>query len=335
MAEYKPPFQLTEEIVSLAMEIGESIGAIMVDATMSPDPKLRRESRVRSIYSSLAIEQNTLSLDQVTAVIDGKRILGPPKEIQEVKNAYEAYEHMSAYDPYSMEDLLTVHRYMMKDLVPEAGCFRSGNVGVFQGDQLIHAGTPAKFVPEVMAQLFNWLRTTHMHPLIKSCIFHYEFEFIHPFSDGNGRTGRLWHSLILQRWKPIFVWLPIETLIQEKQEGYYKALNESNNLNECTPFVLFMLEVIRDALAEIIQNQKAFIPTNDGNNVGRKVAGDVGINGDIVIKILKKEPHATAKSLAEAVNLSPRQVERILAELKREGKIVRKGSNKSGWWEVN
>jgi len=171
--------------------------------------------------------------------------------------------------------------------------------------------------------------------LIKSCAFHYEFEFIHPFSDGNGRTGRLWHSLILQRWKPVFLWLPIETLIQEKQEGYYKALNESNSLNECTPFVTFMLEVIRDALAEIIQNQKAFIPTNDGKNVGIKAAGDVGINRDAVIKILKKQPHATAKSLAEAINLSPRQVERVLAELKKEGKIVRKGSNKSGWWEVN
>ena len=145
----------------------------------------------------------------------------------------------------------------------------------------------------------------------------------------------MWHSLILQRWKPIFLWLPIETLIQEKQEGYYKALNESNNLNECTPFVIFMLEVIRDALAEIIQNQKAFIPTNDGKNVGRKTIGDVGINRDVVIEILKKQPHSTAKSLAEAMNLSPRQVERVLAELKKEGKIVRKGSNKSGWWEVN
>ncbi len=335
MGEYKPPFHLTEDIMTLSMEIGESIGAMMVDSTMSPDPKLRRESRVRSIYSSLAIEQNTLSLDQVTAVIDGKRILGPPKDIQEVRNAYEAYEHMSSYDPYSMEDLLTVHRYMMKGLVPEAGCFRSGNAGVFQGDQLIHAGTPARFVPEVMARLFDWLRSGNMHPLIKSCIFHYEFEFIHPFSDGNGRTGRLWHSLILQRWKPVFLWLPIETLIQEKQEGYYNALNESNRLNDCTFFVTFMLEVIRDALAEIIRNQKAFIPTKDGINGGIKDRKNVGINRDAVLRVLRKRPDATAKSLAETINLSPRQVERILAELKKEGAIVREGSNKSGRWIVS
>ena len=231
MNEYSPPFHMTDEITGLVIQIGELVGAVSVDAGLSPDPRLRRESRIRTIYSSLAIEQNTLSLDQVTDVIDGKRVLGPPKDIREVKNAYEAYERMELFDPCSMDDLLAAHRLMMRDLVTEAGRFRAGNVGVFREGQLIHAGTPAAYVPEVMAQLFAWLRESGLHPLIKSCVFHYEFEFIHPFADGNGRTGRFWQSLILQRWKPIFAWLPVETLIRERQEDYYAALNSLQRLD--------------------------------------------------------------------------------------------------------
>lgn len=154
--------------------------------------------------SSLAIEQNSLSLDQVSDVINGKRVLASPQDIREVKNAYEAYEYLSKFNPYSLDDLLNAHHFMMNGLVENAGCFRSSGVGVYDGNKLIHAGTPARYVPEVMNQLFNWMRYSRLHPLVKSCIFHYEFEFIHPFSDGNGRTGRLWHSLILQRWKAFF-----------------------------------------------------------------------------------------------------------------------------------
>ncbi len=164
-----------------------------------------RENRIKTIHSSLAIEQCTLSLEQVSDVINEKRVLAPPKEIQEVKNAYEAYEKLHKLAPYSLKDLLTAHKYMMSNLVSEAGTFRSRGVGVYAGEQLIHAGTPAQYVPETMKDLFGWLKESKLHPLIKSCVFHYEFEFIHPFEDGNGRTGRLWHSLILQRWK---VFLP-------------------------------------------------------------------------------------------------------------------------------
>ena len=224
---YQPPFHMTEEITNLIVEIGQYVGSITTYETMHQNPVLRRESRIKTIYSSLAIEQNTLSLDQVSDVIAGKRVLGPPQDIREVKNAYEAYERVSALDPYSVKNLLLAQRIMMEGLTKEAGVFRSGNVGVFAGDQLVHAGTPAKYVPELMAQLMTWLKESKYHPLVKSCIFHYEFEFIHPFADGNGRTGRLWQSLILQKWNDLFAWLPVETLVHENQEEYYRVLQKA------------------------------------------------------------------------------------------------------------
>ena len=217
---YAPPFRMTEEITNLVIEIGECVGKISVSDAATKDPKLRRVNRMQTIHATLAIEQNALTLEQVTAVIQGKRVLAPPQDICEVKNAYEAYEHMREFDPYSMEDLLKAHRFMMRGLVEEAGCLRTSNVGVYAQDRLVHMAPPAERVGDLMRQLFRWLRTSRLHPLVKSCIFHYELEFIHPFADGNGRMGRLWHCLILQRWQPFFAYLPIETLIHEKQEGY-------------------------------------------------------------------------------------------------------------------
>ena len=252
---YQPPFTMTEEITNLVIEIGEQVGAVAAYDSLQPNPTLRRENRIKSIHSSLAIEQNTLTLEQVSDIIDGKRVLGPPQDIREVKNAYEAYERISSLDPYSVKNLLLAHRIMMEGLVKEAGVFRSKNVGVYAGNQLIHAGTPANYVPELIDQLFAWMKRSKLHPLVKSCIFHYEFEFIHPFADGNGRTGRLWQSLILQKWKPFFAWLPVETLIHEKQDEYYAALNALNSEGESTIFVTFMLQIIRDALADIIKTQ--------------------------------------------------------------------------------
>lgn len=325
-----PPFHLTDEIAGLAIEIGELVGAVSVDAGLSPDPRLRRESRIRTIYSSLAIEQNTLSLDQVTDVIDGKRVLGPPKDIREVKNAYEAYERMELFDPCSMDDLLAAHRLMMQDLVTEAGRFRAGNVGVFREGQLIHAGTPVAYVPEVMAQLFAWLRESGLHPLIKSCVFHYEFEFIHPFADGNGRTGRFWQSLILQRWKPIFAWLPVETLIRERQEEYYSALNAANSQGESTAFVAFMLSVIRDALEELRQNQRLHVVNNGAENV----VDQREQNRRSLLAIVKQRPKSSAREIALLMNLSPRQIQRIMADLQADGKLIRHGSPRNGFWEA-
>ena len=330
MSSYSPPFQMTDEIMNLVAEISELVGIVSVDGQFTPDPKLRRENRIKSIYSSLAIEQNTLSLDQVTAVIDGKRVLGPPKDIREVRNAYEAYERLSELDPESMEDLLLAHRMMMQDLVPDAGCFRSGNVGVFRGEQLMHAGTPAAYVPEVMRQLIDWLRTTSVHPLIKGAIFHCEFEYIHPFSDGNGRTGRLWHSLILQQWRPIFAWLPIENMIHEHQEEYYQALNTAQNSAQNEVFTSFVLRLIRNLLQEIHEGQAGNVVDNVVNNVVEN--GGKGQNA--VMAVLKKKPRASAREIAALVNMSERQIQRIRAELKAQGVLIRHGSPKGGWWEI-
>ncbi|MBR2824494.1 MAG: Fic family protein [Clostridia bacterium] len=328
MSDYVPPFHLTEEIAELGIEIGELLGTLSVSADLSADPRLRRETRIRSIYSSLAIEQNTLSLDQVTDVINGRPVLGPPKDIREVQNAYEVYERMASFDPCSMEDLLIAHRLMMTDLVREAGCFRSGDVGVFSGGRLIHAGTPAAYVPEVMGQLFEWLRTTTLHPLIKSSIFHCEFEFIHPFADGNGRTGRFWQTLILQKWKPVFAWIPVESIIHERQGEYYQALNAASSKGECTGFVAFMLTAIRDTMKRIITAQQAHVGEDVGDHVGENV-GEMS-----VIAILKRMPKASANTIAEMTHLSSRQIERILARLKQEGRIARHGSARNGYWEV-
>lgn len=248
---YKPPFHTTDRMTSLIGEICEQIGRITVLQGGTVKAHLRRENRIRTIHSSLAIENNTLSIEQVTAIIDGKRILGNPNEIREVKNAYEAYELLLALDPYSVDDLLKAHSLMMKGLVHENGKFRSGSVGVFDGKNLVHMAPPAASVPFLIKDLFNWYKQSQLHPLVKSAVFHYEFEFIHPFSDGNGRMGRMWHSLLLGAWKEIFFWLPVEELIQTRQKDYYNALNESGRVSDCAVFVELMLEIIRDSLKNI------------------------------------------------------------------------------------
>lgn len=330
MDTYSPPFHMTDEITNLISEISEMLGALSVDTHFSPDPVLRRKNRMRTIHSSLAIEQNTLSLDQVTAVIEGKRVFGPPKDIQEVKNAFEAYERMSALDPLSMDDLLTAHRLMMRDLIPDAGCFRSGNVGVFQGDQLVHAGTPAQYVPEVMAQLFSWLRSATVHPLVKGCLFHFEFETIHPFSDGNGRTGRLWHSLILQQWRPILAWLPVESMVREHQEEYYQTLNGGQRQGDGTDFTAFMLRMLRGTLEEIRQDQQL----HDAINGVDHVVDQREQTRRSLLAIVKQRPQSSAREIALLMNMSPRQIQRVMADLQADGRLIRHGSPRNGSWEV-
>ena len=251
MDRYVPPFHVTKEMISLISEISEMVGSITTWDSMNANPQLRRDSRVKTIHASLAIENNSLSLEQVTSIINGKRVLGAPKDIREVKNAYEAYEQLFTLNPYSMDDLLSAHEMLMADLVNESGKFRTGSVGIFEGDKMIHMAPPAEYVPGQIAALLDWAREDSIHMLVKSCVFHYEFEFIHPFADGNGRMGRMWQTLLLSGWRPIFAWLPVETLIRERQDEYYSALREADSLGCADPVTSFLLEAIRDALRDI------------------------------------------------------------------------------------
>lgn len=253
MEKYQPPFTITNEILSYVSSISEKIGRITAISNLETKPHLRKNNRIKSIYSSLKIEANSLTLGQVRDVINDKMVLGEKKEIQEVKNAYAAYEKLSLIDPYEIRDLKLFHGIMTKYLVEESGEFRRGEEGVFNGDQCIFMAPPARLVPQLMQELFDWMKTAQsdVHPLILSSVFHYEFVFIHPFSDGNGRMARLWHTAILSRWKPVFEYIPIESQIEKFQEEYYEAIARCHAAGESTIFIEFMLSQIDKILDKI------------------------------------------------------------------------------------
>lgn len=245
---FQPPFTITPEILNRVAAISEAIGRLTVLTDQARSLRLRRINRIRTIHGSLAIEGNTLSEAQITAILEGKRVIAPPREVQEVKNALAAYDRFHTWKPEAEKDLLEAHRILMSGLIDEAGMYRQGGVGVMAGQRVIHMAPAAGRVPHLMADLFGWLATSLDHPLIASSVFHYEFEFIHPFADGNGRMGRLWQSLILARWNPLFADIPVESLIFEHQAEYYDALCESTRQTNSAPFVAFMLRMILDAV---------------------------------------------------------------------------------------
>ena len=253
MGDYKPPFTITNKILSYVSSISEKIGHIIAISNLESKPHLRKNNRIKSIHSSLKIEANSLSLGEVRDVINGKIVLGEQKEIQEVKNAYAAYEKFSEINPYSIRDLKRFHGIMTKYVVEESGDFRRGEEGVFNGEQCIFMAPPARFVPQLMEDLFAWMKESQnsVHPLIISSVFHYEFVFIHPFSDGNGRMARLWHTAILSKWKPIFEYIPIEGQIEKFQGEYYGAIAKCHVEGASTIFIEFMLAQIDKILDDI------------------------------------------------------------------------------------
>lgn len=311
----KPPFEITEAALSDVMEISELVGKISSTQNLSTSPILRCQNRIRTIYSSLAIEQNTLSLEQVTAVLSGKRVLAPPKDIAEVKNAYEIYDHLAELNPYSIDDLLLAHRTMMQGLVHEAGEFRSRPVGVVDNQgNVLHFGTLPQYVPYLMEELVQWTESSPFPLLIKSCVFHYEFEVIHPFADGNGRIGRLWHTLLLSKWNPLFAWLPIESIIHDHQVEYYAAINQSNAQGEGTAFIEFMLGIIKEALQEAIDEQPAEKPSMQSKEELRweKIADFLRTNSTI-----------QNSDVQNFLDVSSATASRILNALTKEGKLIK------------
>ena len=255
---YIPPYRITDKILSLVADISEKIGKITERTNLDSKPHLRKNNKIKSIHSSLAIEANSLSLDEVRDVINGRAVIGKQKEIQEVKNAYAAYEEIGRFDIYSIEELKRLHGIMTKYTVEESGSFRRGEEGVFNGDKCIFMAPPASLVPEQMKSLFDWMNKAKdtVHPLILAAVFHYEFVFIHPFSDGNGRMARLWHTAILTAWKPMLEFIPIESQIEKFQDGYYNAIAKCHTDGESTVFIEFILEQISTVLGEILNSAK-------------------------------------------------------------------------------
>lgn len=285
---------------------------------------LRKANRIKTIHSSLAIEGNTLSEDEVRDIINGKPVVAPNRQIQEVKNAIRVYDLYSQLNPFAEKDLLKAHNIMMEALTDDAGQYRSGGVGVFGESGLIHMAPPPQRVPELMGELFAWLKKSKDHLLIRSCVFHYEFEFIHPFSDGNGRTGRLWQSLILGRLNPLFEHLPIENMVYANQQEYYNAIAASSAEGQSGPFIDFMLNEIMKTLQKSI---KEGVPNKAPNKVPNKTELSV-------LRLLSDNPRLTRFDLAEKVGITENGIKKVVANMKTAGWIERMGSNKNGYWVV-
>ena len=251
MKKNAPPFTLTDEMVNLIAEVTEKLGRLEESQRIENNLHLRKENRIKTIKSTTAIENNTLSLKQVTDVINGKRGIGKIDEITEVKNSFLAYEKMSGYNPFTIKSLLQAHGYITTALLKKPGKFRLGDVGVFDGNKVIHIGARPEFVHDLIQDLLDWADKTDSHPLIVSAVVHYEIEYIHPFEDGNGRIGRLWQTVILSKWKPIFEYIPIETIVYKYQQNYYNAISQSRKDNSSNCFILFMLAAINEAHDEL------------------------------------------------------------------------------------
>ena len=322
MRNKKPPFEITNAMIDHVAEIAELVGRLTSTNQLSANPTLRRTNRIRTIHGSLAIEQNTLTLEQVTAVLNGKQVLAPPKDVVEVKNAYEIYERLDELNPFSVDDLLTAHGIMTRGLVDESGVFRSKHIGVVdQEGHILHFGTLPQYVPDLVMELLEWVKNSDVHMLIRSCVFHYEFELIHPFADGNGRVGRLWHTLLLSKWNPAFAWLPVESIIHDRQQEYYEAINASNNAGESTVFIEFMLSAIKASLMDAI---------NTSDEMSDGAMDKATVRWRQIEKFLETHEFIMNADVRALCGVSAATANRVLAGLTAERKLVKYSRN--GHW---
>ena len=325
---YTPPFTITTNILNLVAEISEQVGELNASALVS-SPQLRKQNRIKTITGTLAIEGNTLGEEQITAIVDGKAVLGSARELAEVKGAIAAYDALPSLQPANSQDLLAAHALLMADILSTPGTFRNQAVGIHKSGKIHHVAPPAHKVSGLMGELMQWLSSAQDHPLITSSVFHYEFEFIHPFSDGNGRMGRLWQSLILSQWQPLFLSLPLESVIKEHQTQYYQALEQADEQANSTQFIQFMLTAIGQILR---QNAPANAPVNAPANAPVKIAGLK--TPEAILTLLQDKPQLTRQQLAHSLGKDLRTIARALVKLQQTGKLRRIGSDKTGHWEV-
>jgi len=311
---HKPAYTITSNILKLTAQITEAITTIELDADFIISPKLRRENQVKTLAGTLEIEGNYMGEEKITAILDGKRVLGTNMELAEVEGTINAYKLLEEYKCYKLDDLLKAHSLLMRGILESAGSFREVRVVVGE-----HIPPEPMELSLLMDELFNWLETSDEHPLIKSCVFHYEFEYIHPFLDGNGRIGRLWQSVILYQWRSIFSSLPTESIIRDNQKAYYDAIQVSNMMEESTSFIEFMLGVI----LETIKNVPKVVTKN--------VPKDRAL---LIMENMNRDSTVTIKELAEILVVNEKTIKRDIEKLKEEGKVKRTGSARKGIWQV-
>ncbi len=329
-----PEFKITSTMETLALEIVDLMKYLSSLGTEKKFLHLRKDNRLKSIQSSLAIEANSLSLQQVTDIINGKKVVGDAREILEVKNAWAAYEKIEQYDPFSLGSLLEAHALLSNQLVKDSGMFRTMQVNVYKGFELIHAGAKPKEILPLMTELFDWARGSNINAIIKSCIIHFVIEYIHPFEDGNGRIGRLWQTVVLHSWDNNFQWIPIETMVYKNQQGYYMALQLSSQQNNANAFIEFMLGIIKFTLENIIESGKIKGKKLSLEDLGIKLGIKLGINQQLILKEIEKNPFITAAEIAYKINISKTAVENNLAKLKELGILQRVGARKNGYWKI-
>ncbi|MDR2145861.1 MAG: Fic family protein [Tannerella sp.] len=334
MENYTPIFTITPEILTSAYEIAADLERIDIIREKALTPQLRKENRIKTIHSSLWIEANSLTMEQVTDIIDGKRVVGPEKDILEVKNSIVAYDELLERNPYSEKDLLQQHNLLMKELIENAGKYRSSGVGVFDGEVPIHIAPPHDRVPLLMSQLLDWAESAKLPQVVKSCIFHYEFEFIHPFSDGNGRMGRMWQTLLLYQENPVFAWLPVESIIARNQQEYYRALRRSTHHNDSGIFAQFMLSAIKQATAEFKEKYLRNKLEDAGVNAGVNASVKLSKSQEKIVLLIVKDNSISQSEIAKKMKINESTVYRNIEKLKELGVLERKGADKTGIWII-